>query len=40
MMLARQGDVYFPGSSDFMELARTKGLPDDVPEMPQAEDVE
>lgn len=24
----------------FEELARTKGLPDDVPEMPQAEDVE
>jgi molybdate transport system substrate-binding protein len=25
MMLARQGDVYFPGSSDFMEVARNKG---------------
>lgn len=25
MMLAKRGDVYFPGSSDFMELAKKKG---------------
>ncbi len=25
MMLARKGDIYFPGSSDFMELAKKKG---------------
>ncbi len=25
MMLGKQGDVYFPGSSDFMELAKKKG---------------
>lgn len=25
MMLAKMGDVYFPGSSDFMELAKKKG---------------
>jgi molybdate transport system substrate-binding protein len=25
MMLAKKGDIYFPGSSDFMELARKKG---------------
>ena len=30
MMLGRQGDIYFPGSSDFMEVAKKKGvvLPD------------
>jgi molybdate transport system substrate-binding protein len=26
MELARRGDVYFPGSADFMEIARRKGL--------------
>jgi molybdate transport system substrate-binding protein len=26
MKLAKQGDVYFPGSSDFMELAKREGL--------------
>jgi molybdate transport system substrate-binding protein len=26
MTLGRKGDVYFPGSSDFMELAKEKGL--------------
>ena len=26
MELARRGDVYFPGSSDFMEIAKRKGL--------------
>jgi molybdate transport system substrate-binding protein len=26
MMLAKQGDLYFPGSSDFMEIAKKKGL--------------
>jgi molybdate transport system substrate-binding protein len=26
MTLARKGDIYFPGSSDFMELAKKKGL--------------
>ena len=25
MMLAKKGDIYFPGSSDFMEIARKKG---------------
>lgn len=25
MMLARKGDIYFPGSSDFMEIAKKKG---------------
>ncbi|MBU1743449.1 MAG: molybdate ABC transporter substrate-binding protein [Proteobacteria bacterium] len=25
MMLAKRGDIYFPGSSDFMEIARKKG---------------
>ncbi|MBW6484826.1 MAG: extracellular solute-binding protein [Syntrophobacterales bacterium] len=25
MMLAQKGDIYFPGSSDFMEIARKKG---------------
>jgi len=25
MILARKGDIYFPGSSDFMEIARKKG---------------
>ncbi|MDA8162310.1 MAG: molybdate ABC transporter substrate-binding protein [Desulfobacteraceae bacterium] len=25
MMLAKEGDIYFPGSSDFMELAKKKG---------------
>lgn len=26
MTLAKQGDIYFPGSSDFMEIAKKKGL--------------
>jgi molybdate transport system substrate-binding protein len=26
MTLAKKGDIYFPGSSDFMELAKKKGL--------------
>ncbi len=26
MMLGKKGDIYFPGSSDFMELAKRKGL--------------
>jgi molybdate transport system substrate-binding protein len=26
MALAKQGDIYFPGSSDFMEVAKRKGL--------------
>jgi molybdate transport system substrate-binding protein len=26
MTLARKGDIYFPGSSDYMELAKKKGL--------------
>lgn len=26
MMLGRQGDIYFPGSSDFMEVAKKKGV--------------
>jgi molybdate transport system substrate-binding protein len=26
MMLAKKGDIYFPGSSDFMELAKKKGV--------------
>jgi molybdate transport system substrate-binding protein len=26
LQLAREGDVYFPGSSDYLELARTEGL--------------
>jgi molybdate transport system substrate-binding protein len=28
MVLLRRGDVYFPGSSDFMELAKRKGVVD------------
>ena len=26
MKLAKKGDIYFPGSSDFMELAKREGL--------------
>lgn len=26
MIISRQGDVYFPGSSDYMELAKSKGV--------------
>lgn len=33
MELLRRGDVYFPGSSDFMELAKRKGLVDAATEV-------
>ncbi|RMG95698.1 MAG: molybdate ABC transporter substrate-binding protein [Candidatus Dadabacteria bacterium] len=33
MELARRGDVYFPGSSDFMEKAKRKGLVDPATEV-------
>lgn len=33
MELARRGDVYFPGSSDFMELAKRRGLVDPATEV-------
>lgn len=33
MELARRGDIYFPGSSDFMEVARSRGLVDPATEV-------
>jgi len=33
MELARRGDVYFPGSSDFLELAKRRGLVDPATEV-------